>query len=322
MGFSDLFGESAVSNQSLWRRDAGNPIVVPATEWSAEFVAPSSVLQRDGSLTVFVEGGDREREYVGAYTCDDPCRLGTEWRPDPGNPILRPAVGGFDRGSVFDPAAILFRGALRLYYSATPGGPHEFAEGAPAESDIPAEPECIGVAYHDGQGFARDAKPVLEGRCPAIIEWQEVLHLFYVKVVRGGYRIYLATSQDGEHFDEVPDGPVVDVGPAGAWDSYTVTTPKVFQDDDHFTMLYAGDDRSIDDPTGIGIAVSADLLHWSKHPGNPVFTTGDPGQFDSASVASAIPVRCHDAWQILYGGSDRTVVEGLHSQVGRAWLAL
>lgn len=320
MGFSDLFGEDSAVNQASWRRDEANPIIAPAAPWSAEFVAPSSFLRQGDSLILFVEGGDREREYAGAYACDDPCRAGAPWRPNTHNPILSPAPDGFDRGSVFDPAVISYRSDLRLYYSATAGGPHEFAEDGPAESEIPAEPEYIGVARHDGEGFARAPGPVIEGRCPAVIEWEEILYLFYVKVVRGGYRIYLASSQDGAQFDAVQDKPVLDVGAADAWDSFTVTTPKVFRDGDHFTMLYAGDARSIDDPTGIGIAVSEDLVHWSKHPGNPVFTPGAPGRFDSASVASAIPIRCRDGWQMFYGGSDRTVVEGLHSQVGRAWL--
>jgi hypothetical protein len=84
--------------------------------------------------------------------------------------------------------------------------------------------------------------------------------------------------------------PVLDVGASGQWDSFTVTTPKVFADSGQFVMLDAGDDGLIDDPRGIGIAVSTDLVGWRKHPGNPVFVPGRSGHFDSLSVASPVPL--------------------------------
>jgi len=320
VAFSERFGDDPSENQALWRRDEANPIIRAGAPWSPEFIAPSSVLESDGHLTLFAEGGESEREAIGAFVCRDPYRARSEWTPDPSNPILQPAPTGFDRGSVFDPAVISFRGELWLYYSATGGGPHEFAESGPAQSETPPEPEYVGAARHAGHGFERVPAPVLEGRCPAVIEWHDLLYMFYVKVVRGGYRIHLAVSRDGQRFDDVQDEAVLDVGAAGDWDSYTVTTPKVFRDGDRFAMLYAGDSERIDDPTGIGVAVSHDLVRWSKHPGNPVFTTGAAGQFDSVSVASAVPVAAPDGWMIFYGGSDRSVEEGLHSQIGRAWL--
>lgn len=85
-------------------------------------------------------------------------------------------------------------------------------------------------------------------------------------------------------------------------------------------MLYAGDDGLIDDPTGIGIAVSTDLVNWRKHPGNPVFVPGHGGQFDSLSVASPVPLCVNGSWQIFYAGTARPVAEGLQSQIGVARL--
>jgi predicted GH43/DUF377 family glycosyl hydrolase len=321
MSFSSRFGESPAANQALWRRDPGNPVIAAGADWCPEFIAPCSVLEEDGRFVLYVEGGESEQERIGAYACDGPCDASAQWVPHHANPILRPADDGFDRGSVFDPAVIRFGDTVRLYYSATIGGAHEFAESAPDESEAPAAPEYVGLAHATEIGFERMTSPVLEGRCPAVVEWQGVLYLFYVKIVRGGYRIFLATSHDGVTFANTTSEPVLDVGSPGEWDSYTVTTPKVFRDGDHFTMLYAADSDLIDDPSGLGVAVSTNLIDWTRHPGNPVFTTGAPGAFDSVSVASAIPIRCGDGWQILYGGSDRSVAEGLHSQVGRAWLA-
>lgn len=322
MPFSRIFGEDPAENQARWKRDHRNPIIRPGADWCAEFIAPSSLLADGARITLFVEGGDSERESIGAYVSDQAGNPTASWTACSGNPLLRPASAGFDRGSVFDPAVTSFGGAVSLYYSATAGSAHEFAELADADADAegPAEQEWIGVARRTAHRFDREASPVLEGRCPCVVEWEGRLYLFYVKVVRGGYRIFLATSDDGQRFTPRGSQPVLDVGRPGDWDSYTVTTPKVFRDEDHFTMLYAGDASRIDDPTAVGIAVSDDLVSWSKHPGNPVFTTGNAGEFDCVSVASTVPLRCPDGWQILYAGSDTSIDEGLHSQIGRAWL--
>jgi hypothetical protein len=169
MAFSDMFGDDPRENQARWRRDPGNPIITTAGPWSAEFVAPSSLIESGGGVTLFVEGGVSERENIGAYTCQAPCDPAARWIADAGNPLLTPAATGFDRGSVFDPAVVRHEGRLLLYYSATSGGAHEFAELTPAAGDVPAEPEYIGVAEQRGGGFARRTAPVLEGRCPAVI---------------------------------------------------------------------------------------------------------------------------------------------------------
>lgn len=318
MTFSSAFGDDAAANQRRWRRDERNPVISPGAPWCPEFIAPCSIVREGEALSLFVEGGERDREAIGAYAWDS--GNGGRWVADPVNPVLAPSADGFDRGSVFDPAPIRFAGALRLYYSATVAGAHEFAELGQGSESTPDEPECIGVATRTDSGFERRETPVLVGRCPNVFEWEGVLHMFYVDVVRGGYRIFHATSADGLTFAPSRRGPVLDVGAAGEWDAFTVTTPKVFRDDDHFTMLYAGDFEQIDDPTGIGIATSDDLVNWTKHPGNPVFVPGQRGAFDCASVASAVPLWCDDGWRILYAGSDRTIVDGLHSQVGCAHL--
>jgi predicted GH43/DUF377 family glycosyl hydrolase len=234
--------------------------------------------------------------------------------------VLEPSEDGFDRGSVFDPYAIRVGPDLRIYYSATSGGAHEFAEHTSGAGHEAPVREFIGMARWTGSAFERHPTSVLEGRCPCVLEREGTLYLFYVKVVRGGYRIFAASSADGSNFEPVSDAPVLDIGTAGAWDSFTVTTPKVFEDDDRFVMLYAGDDQQIDDPTGIGIAVSDDLLHWERHPGNPVFVPGPSGGFDSVSVASTVPFLLKGRWHIVYAGGDQLVADGLRSQVGIATL--
>jgi predicted GH43/DUF377 family glycosyl hydrolase len=323
MGFANLFGSDHRENQLHWLRHEGNPVIGCGDGWNAEFVGPCSLVEEGHEVVLYAEGGTREHESIGLYrSTTEGLPLG-EWTPAPENPILGPSAAGFDRGSVFDPAVIHFGGATLLYYSATSGGAHEFAELAEGSADDGLDDERIGVAVANVSGtFERMAAPVLGGRCPGVIEWRGSLYLFYVKMVRGGYRIFLARSSDGSNFVPAAQGPVFDVGTPGSWDSFTVTTPKVFNDGSQFVMLYAGDARLIDDPTGIGLAVSDDLLHWQRHPGNPVLVTGPSGEFDSVSVSSAIPYQVGGLWCLLYAGSDRSIKDGLHSQIGMASLCV
>lgn len=319
MPFLEHFGADREENQAMWQRTA-DPVVSLGAHWCREFIAPSSILIDDDRITLFAEGGAHDRESIGVFTNTLANAFEAQWEADPSNPVLAPSAGGFDCGSVFDPAVIRVGKQLRVYYSATCGGAHEFAEHSSRETDERPAGEFIGVAVRGDHGFERQPSPVIPGRCPYVIEHDGDLYLFYVEVVAGGYRIFAAHSADGTEFERIGDGPVLDVGEPQHWDSFTVTTPKVFRDGRRFVMLYAGDADRIDDPTGIGIALSDDLLHWERHPGNPVFVVGRPGSFDSVSVASPVPFVVNGTWHIAYAGGDRSVTDGLRSQIGVARL--
>jgi beta-fructofuranosidase len=60
-------------------------------------------------------------------------------------------------------------------------------------------------------------------------------------------------------------------GRSGSWDDLAVWTGSVIERDGRWQMLYTGINRS---ERGliqrIGLATSDDLVHWRKHPGNPV----------------------------------------------------
>jgi len=326
---SSLFGSDPSANQRRWQRSPRNPVIRPeGTGWADDFIAACTVVEHDGALRLYAEGSVDGHEQIGLFHgAGDPSEA--DWAPDSGNPVVR--VGsGHDRGGVFDPAVVRFRDHWLLYYSATEGDAHAFAElleteqGQPGQGEGGPTDETIGLAVSDdGLTFSKHPdSPVLAARCPFAVVHEDKVHLFYVKISDGGYRVHLATSDDGVRFVEEPAGrPVLDVGPAGSWDGYTVTTPKVFRDGDRWCMSFAGDGKRLDDPTGIGLAFSEDLYSWEKLPGNPVFSVGDAGSFDSVSVASPIIRRHGDRYLMWYAGSDRAIRDGLHSQVGLAWIS-
>lgn len=320
----DLFGADPAANQRRWARSPRNPVIRPeGTGWADDFIAACCVLEHDRELRLYAEGSVAGHEQIGLFTADagEPADTAT-WTAYPRNPVL--GVGtGFDAGGVFDPAVVRLGRRWLLYYSATEGDAHAFAEQL-EHGLVSGQPtdECIGLAVsEDGVTFTRhpDGR-VLTARCPFAVVDDGTVYLFHVRISDGGYRIHLALSEDGVEFREL-DGPVLDVGSADSWDSHTVTTPKVFRDGDQWCLSYAGDSERLDDPTGIGLACSDDLLSWEKIPGNPVFTVGGRDDFDSVSVASPILRRSRGGYEMWYAGSDRSIRDGLHSQVGVAVLS-
>jgi len=319
---SDVFGPDAAANQREWHRSERNPVIVPeGTGWADDFIAACSVVEHDGTLRLYAEGSVGGHEQVGLFTADGIDPASAVWTQHPGNPIVRVGAG-FDAGGVFDPAVIQLGDRWFLYYSATEGDAHAFAEQLEhGAADAQPTDESIGLAVsEDGITFTKhpDA-PVLRARCPFAVVHDGTVHLFHVRIKDGGYRVHLATSEDGVTFKSVDD-PVLEVGAPGDWDSLTVTTPKVFRDGGRWCMSYAGDSERLDDPRGIGLAYSDDLRSWDKVAGNPVFATGDTGRFDSASIQSPIIRKLGERYFMWYAGSDRLIRDGLHSQVGLAWV--
>jgi hypothetical protein len=315
-----FFGPSASEDGRFVRRST-DPVIEAAEPWCSDFVAITSCVRRGTDLWLYAEGSSVAHEQIGLFI-GDPRPEAPTFSGHPANPVLR-VGGGYADGGVFDPSVIRLGDVWHMYFSATEGDAHDFAHrlahGEAVEGPVG---EWIGVATSDdGVTFTkRGAGAVMPGRCPFAFVRDGVVHLYSVKVHDGGYRIHLSTSTDGVSFTSHGSEPVLDVGAEGEWDCRSVTTPKVIEDGGLFWMSYAGDATGFDDLTGIGIAWSRDLVEWTKAAGNPVFGLGDAGSFDGVSVQSPLLVRDGERVLMFYAGSDRTVGDGLHSQVGLAEL--
>jgi len=78
--------------------------------------------------------------------------------------------------------------------------------------------------------------------------------------------IFLATSPDGLAWTN--QGPVLQ--PGQDWDDIHIYNASVLKNGTSYQMWYTG----YDGPHGIGYATSPDGVNWTKHPGNPVVSTG------------------------------------------------
>lgn len=105
---------------------------------------------------------------------------------------------------------------------------------------------------------ANDGKPVFvpgppgsldDGQVmgPEVLFDGEIYRMWYTGQPRerhasglGYYRIFLATSRDGEKWTRASDGqPVLDIGPSGSYDSVQAATPSIVRDEHGFRMWYA-----------------------------------------------------------------------------------
>lgn len=86
------------------------------------------------------------------------------------------------------------------------------------------------------------------------------------------------------------------------------------EENGRFLLFYNAKDRDIWPwHEQIGLAVSDDLVHWTRHPGNPVIVN-HPGGFDSSFAADPCVVKDGDTWLMFH-----YVYDGVHAQEALAW---
>ncbi len=143
---------------------------------------------------------------------------------------------------------------------------------------------------------------------PSLLVSGDTLHLFYAAGgadTRG--RILYAYSPDGVQWHRFNQGkPVLDVGEPGQWDSHFLDTPDIIRDDQGFKLYYFGDTDN--DPVGgaIGVAQSADGIHWQRFGDKPVLTPGEAGEWDGLFIESPAVIFAGNRYWMLYSGVDTT----------------
>jgi len=125
-------------------------------------------------------------------------------------------------------------------------------------------------------------------------------------------RIGHATSPDGITWTKDAQNPVLDLGPAGSWDDYTVMFPTVVFNGSMFHMWYDGWDGGT--IYLIGHATSPDGITWTKDTlNNPVLDVGPAGSWDDDVLFSPF-VRFDDTiYHMWYSASDHSNVRIGHA---------
>lgn len=112
-------------------------------------------------------------------------------------------------------------------------------------------------------------------------EWRDqhaLYHLFYLQAPRslhdpnlrhGMATVGHAVSHDLRHW--VHRGTVLEAGSPGSWDDRAIWTGSVTIRDGLAYMFYTALGKAEQTPVQrIGLAISSDLVHWERHPDNPL----------------------------------------------------
>ena len=298
-----------------WCRCADNPILPaePGT-WREAQTANPDLLLIDDTYVLYFRGQEGGHDRIGCATCPVSDFDGVSWsvRPDPVVDVGDP--GDWDEQHALDPASLVSGGTVFLYYSAV--------------SSYCSRSVCLATSA-DGLRFVKySGNPVVIGGAPEVVKRDGVFYLFHWRAREGGagFEIHCSTSRDGYHFDPVSDAPVLPAGPEGAWDSRTVETPRIFEEEGVYRMCYCGSDRWDDYPSAMGLAFSRDLLSWHKHEGNPVFARGAEGEWDEGAIWFTTVEKIHGRYWMWYegygGGTARNEEYGSYLTGGRSQIGL
>ncbi len=305
----DIFSNDFRKNCLTWHHNPHNP-VIPATgnSWKKYWTANPSALQFKGKHLLYYRGNGitpnstdfrHDRIAVAEILSISP---GSFKFKDLNNGEFIVNVGKkgtFDERYVLDPAPIVFNNKVYLYYSGRGNGPNS-----------------TGLAISDdGVHFKKYGK-VMVGHVPSVIKKDNLIYLLNQKQKPGvGYvGFYMATSQDGLHFKRVSEEPVFTTQEKGGWDNQ-ITTGRLFRQGDFYYLMYGGNSTLIDQPDYFGLARSKDLIHWERHPGNPIFGCGPKGSEDGGAMWFPALFDDGNYYHILYEGSRGPYAWQLSSQI-------
>ncbi len=303
------FGPDYRRNCLAWVHSPGNP-VIPASgnTWKRHWTANPDVLDFAGRKLLYYRGngvmpGREERNHdrigVAEITGLSACGLDLGELAD-GLPIVDVGEGdSFDSEHVLDPAATAFRGEVLLYYSA-----------------IGAGPDSVGLATSpDGIHFKKVGK-VIEGRAPDVVVKDEGISMLYQKKNADGcYEFFVAHSSDGVRFQSISEQAVFSPSARTGWDGHDVSTGRLLLDGTGYLLIYGGSSSLVDQPDYFGLARSRDLIHWERHPGNPIFGCGPKGAEDGGAIWFPALIETNDALVLLYEGSRGDYRGDLSSQI-------
>ncbi|MCG3155713.1 MAG: hypothetical protein DKINENOH_02321 [bacterium] len=266
-----------LSAQTQWQTYPGNPLITANVFYSMD---PAVVFNPATGLYQMWYTADQEGHYYVFYATSED---GLAWEKFGGNPVLSPGPESAWDGWHARCSAVVFDGEKY----------HMFYMGASYSSR-----ERIGLATSfDGIHWQKyQNNPILGPGAPGTWDQTQVYHpevyfdgaMFYLwyagyngSTMRGG----LATSPDGMHWTKHPANPVLQVGAPGEWDDYGVwPNSGVVRSDGVFYLLYSAASNQNTSRGAIGLATSADGVHWTKHQGNPVLRAGAPGSWNQAGL--------------------------------------
>ncbi len=232
-------------------------------------------------------------------------------------PSLQPGpLGTWDSYSIHAPSVLKIKEEYVMWYDGT-ASPDPYAGWS------------IGLARSgDGRDWSKEpANPVLTPGAPG--EWDSVsvhdprvLHdnkeyrMWYSGFDGSKWRIGLAVSLDGVHWDKSERNPIMDASGPGSWDEAGVAYSSVAFIKDVFYMWYQGlDTKGV---WRIGRAVSRDGVTWIKDEGGPVLYPEEKG-WDGDKVLAPSVFFSGGSYHMFYTGAPKWAIGYAVSEDGVTW---
>ena len=154
---------------------------------------------------------------------------------------------------------------------------------------------------------------------PYVIRSGETYYLFYLGQDRARrQRLGVARSADGVTWEKSRANPILEIGAPGAFDETGLGEPAVWTSGGKWWMLYTGRDRA--ERRKIGLASSADGLHWARETGFAPLAGVEPWNREVACDPH-VELQSDGSIRLWYGGGDRALpAEGLNGAIGVASL--
>ena len=218
--------------------------------WDQKIRERSYILREGKAWRMWYNGYNDSRtptHFLGYATSKD----GWQWKRSSDEPL-------YDKGWIEDICVVRHAGN---YYM--------FSEGL---NDIPHL-----LKSRDGQQWTEegnldirsvDGRPITPGPYGTPSAWVEngIWYLFYE---RNDAAVWLAKSKDLKTWTNVQDEPVLQCGP-DAYDRYAVAFDQVIKYKGRYYAYYHASAHPKWKEWSTNLAVSTDLVHWRKYPGNPV----------------------------------------------------
>lgn len=231
---------------------AGNPVFsgTGADTWDQKIRERGYILHENGQYYMWYTGyreGKNQTRSLGYATSAD----GLTWTRYPGNPIHQ-------ADWVEDMSVIKSDG---MYYM--------FAEGKDDIAHILTSADRI---HWQEQGPIdiryTNHQPISKGPygTPAIWKEKNIWYLFYERNDRA---VWLATSNDLKVWTNVQDEPVLEKGPT-EYDLHAVAMNQVIRYKGLYYAYYHASAFADWHEWSTNVAVSKDLIHWTKYAGNPI----------------------------------------------------
>lgn len=280
-----------------WAGYAGNPVMEcgPAGSWDGSFISVNRVILDDGSYKLYYSGGATgyTQEQIGYATSPD----GKRWTKYPGNPVIVPGLtGSWDSKYVVSPAVIKDGDTFKMWYAGFNGNVWR-----------------IGYATSmNGQSWTKySGNPVMETVASNSWESKTLVPCCVIKE-HGDYKMWFegsdgthsqigyASSVDGVKWTRYDGNPVLALGDASSWDSWSVGHCTVIGRPGGYRMWFEAYDRQ---HAGIGHATSRDGLSWTRYGGNPVISRQGTGWQRHSTTDPAV-IYNGSGYQIWYAGVD------------------